>query len=274
MFPYENITITVPLSATNVIAGIVLSFSLILIIVLSVKIIWSLISKNETLKYEFVTIIAHKFRTPLTFMKWATDELIATEQDSYKKENLEGIKESNDKLIKLTGTLIELTDNENTTGSTYNFERTSLCQFARGVGETFKDVFHEKNIFFSVVCPPEDITVKIDRTRMEFVLQTLLENARAYTPPGKNVEVTISAEAGKAYMSVSDSGIGIDPKDLPNIFTKFFRAPNAKASDTEGFGVGLYLARSIIKQHHGKMSVYSAGMGTGATFIVALKAVK
>ena len=274
MLPYKSITITIPLSITNAVASVILFASLVAIITIGVKIIWRLVNKNEILKYEFVTIIAHKFRTPLTYMKWAVDELIGAEQDTYKRENLEGIRESNEKLIKLTGTLVELTDKDSSTGSLYNMERVSLCEFVRTIGNMYKDFFHEKNIFFSVNCPPEEIIVKIDRLRMEFVLQTLLENAHTYTPPGKNVEVKVGLDRGKATFSVTDGGIGIAKEDLSNIFTKFFRAENARASDTEGFGVGLYLARSIVERHKGRIEVSSPGMGLGATFTVTLRRAK
>lgn len=269
--PYQDITITIPFSVTNAIAGVVLFFSFLTVVVVSIKIIWELITKNERMKYEFVTIIAHKFRTPLTYIKWAVDELMTTETDSYRAQSLKNVQESNEKLIKLTGTLVELTDADNMTASAYSFERTDLCQFAREVSSTYKDMFHEKNIFFSVQCPATPIFAKIDRSRLEFVLQTLLENARAYTPTGKDVVLAIGLSGRKAAISVTDHGIGIAKDDIPHIFSKFFRAPNARAADTEGFGVGLYLAQSIVERHRGEMTVFSEGAGMGSTFTITLK---
>ena len=66
------------------------------------------------------------------------------------------------------------------------------------------------------------------------------------------------------------SGIGISKKDLPHIFSKFYRGKNARNTDTEGFGVGLYLASSIIKRLGGKIKVFSEGEGMGSTFTVTL----
>jgi signal transduction histidine kinase len=116
--------------------------------------------------------------------------------------------------------------------------------------------------------------VKIDRQRMEFVLQTLLENALTYTPSGKNVDVIVSKVGHKAIISVVDHGIGIDKADMPRIFDKFFRADNARATDTEGFGVGLYLSQAIARRHKGTMDVTSDGVGFGSTFTITLKTVK
>lgn len=273
---YQDFSYLFPFSVSveNRISAIVFGITLVVIVVTIILVLIKKLQKNEALKYEFITIIAHKFRTPLTHVKWSTDELVKNEQDSYKKQSLQDIQQSNEKLIKLTGTLIELTDSDNTVASSYNFERTSLCSFVRTVGDSCKDAFHEKNIFFSVQCPPDDIFVKIDPQRMEFVLQTLLENALIYTPTGQSVDVTVQRVGHKAFILVTDHGIGIDKKDIPNIFTKFFRAENARAADTEGFGVGLYLAQAITHRHRGNIRVESAGIGSGATFTIAFKTVR
>jgi two-component system, OmpR family, phosphate regulon sensor histidine kinase PhoR len=232
------------------------------------------IRENEHLKNEFITIIAHKFRTPLTQTRWLTESLIAEESDQNKKENLTEMLKVNRGLIDMTGSLIELTESDSASKASYAFERVSLCDLVRSVGEPLKESFHEKNIFFAVQCPPEDIFVKVDKPRMEFVLQTLLTNAYTYTPPGRNVDVLVSYAGNKSMVQVVDHGIGIDRADLPHIFSKFFRAPNAQRTDTEGFGVGLYLAGSIIRRIHGKIEVFSEGLNQGTTFSVTLPRVK
>lgn len=229
--------------------------------------------RNERLKYEFITIIAHKFRTPLTHVKWSAGELISNEQDAYRRQSLMDIQQSNENLIKLTNTLIELTDTDSKAVSTYTFEKLELCELVRRVSSGMKDMFHEKNIFFSVICSPQPIYVKIDKERMSFVIQAMLENALLYTSSGKNVDVRISASHRHATVTVEDHGIGIDPADMPQIFTKFFRTKQAKAMDTEGFGVGLYLARAITARHKGALTATSEGLGKGSTFTLTLKRV-
>jgi signal transduction histidine kinase len=266
--------LSLAISGENSTAIIIFGISIFIFLILIIYALARKLIVGEKLKYEFITIIAHKFRTPLTHVKWSSDELVKNEQDPYKKQSLIDIQQSNEKLIKLTGTLIELTDKDSTTASSYSIERVSLCSFVRTVCDAYKDAFHEKNIFFSVQCPANDIFVKIDVARMEFVLQTLLENALTYTPTGKNVEVNVTRSHRKAHVAVTDHGIGIDNSDMNNIFGKFYRAQNARAVDTEGFGVGLYLAQAVTKRHRGKIEAYSAGIGSGATFTLTLKAVR
>jgi signal transduction histidine kinase len=265
---------SIPPSTLYTISATLFAVSIGSILILLIRIVWQKLAKNELLKYEFITIVAHKFRTPLTHIKWASGELMNTEQDPYKKQTLSDLLESNEKLIKLTNTLIEITDSDNESGSAYDFEQTSLSDFIRTIGDTFKDNFHEKNVFFAVQCPPQDILVMIDRPRMEFVLQTLLENALHYTPPGRDVTLSVTSTGKKALISVADRGIGIRKEDLPFIFSKFFRTENAQTTDTEGFGVGLYLAESIIRRHKGEIGVSSAGLDLGSTFTITLKTIQ
>ena len=230
-------------------------------------VVYRMARRTDRLKYEFVTIIAHKFRTPLTTIKWSVESLAEGETDPYKKQSLADIKKAGDGLIDLVGTLVELTD---TDGAAYKLERLNLCALAKTAVENAKNDFHNKNQFISVVCSAKEIPVRADAARISFVLETLLSNACAYSSPGRNIAVSVWADANKASVSVSDNGIGIDPYDMRHIFTKFYRAKNARAVDTEGFGVGLYLARSVVKRHHGKLEAYSEGLNKGATFSIVL----
>ncbi|MEK7646157.1 MAG: HAMP domain-containing sensor histidine kinase [Patescibacteria group bacterium] len=232
------------------------------------------INETENLKYEFITIIAHKFRTPLTQIKWLSEALVAEEQDSYKKQSLQEVGRSTQQLIDLTGTLVELTDSDSDSQASYTFERTNVCDLVRSVADTFKNTFHEKNLFLAINCANPDLFANIDKPRMEFVIQTLLQNSVTYSPPGRNVEVTISADSSRVVITVHDNGIGIEAKDIPKIFTKFFRTPIAKQTDTEGFGVGLYLVRAIVRRHKGSIEVASPGLAKGATFQITIPEVK
>ncbi len=255
--------------------SVVLFIALLLFILAFItRLIWRKFRAYETLKYEFVTIIAHKFRTPLAQMKWVAETVLEKEQDPYLIESIKSLNQSNQGLISLTGTLIELTDSAHTTLAAYNFERMDICKLDNNVLESLKKEFHEKNLFFGIQYSDAEIFAKADRTRLEFVIQTLLENSIHYSPTGRNVDVEISKAHRKVYIKVIDHGIGIDPEDMKSIFTKFFRAENAQAMDTEGFGVGLYLAQSIMKRHKGKIDVFSAGLGQGSTFTVILPLTK
>ena len=231
---------------------------------------WDKLHEEETMKYEFVTIIAHKFRTPLSQIKWLMEGILDKETDPYKLEDLKSVHESNEKLISLTNTLIEVTDSAKKGSLLYNFEKINLCEFVNHELETLKNDFHIKNIFCNIQCTEPEIFALIDQPRMEFLLHTLFENAINYSPVGRSIDVTVSAQKKHAVVSIVDNGIGIDPSDLGHVFGKFFRSQDAKKMDTEGFGIGLFLAQSIAERHKGKIEVFSEGLGKGSTFVLSI----
>lgn len=258
--------------------NIIVLFLVVLVVSLAIayalKVIWHKLRAYETMKYEFITIIAHKFRTPLTQIKWILESILANEIDTFKKESLQSLGKSNDALIGLTNTLVELTDSENKEAINYSFEKINICELVNKIMENLKDRLHEKNLFFGITCSTPEIYVNADRTRIEFVIQTLVENSINYSPPGRNIEIYIIEDKGEVALSVIDHGIGISPNDIPRVFTKFFRASNAQTMDTEGFGVGLYLANSIVKRHSGKLEVFSGGLNMGSTFTIVFPSIK
>jgi two-component system sensor histidine kinase VicK len=103
------------------------------------------------------------------------------------------------------------------------------------------------------------------------VFQNLLSNAVKYTPEGGEIRMTLAFDGGKrnVLFEISDTGYGIPKRQQGKIYTKFFRADNVKAKDTEGTGLGLYLAKSIVEHLGGKIWFVS-GEDEGTTFFVAL----
>ncbi|MDR3558569.1 MAG: HAMP domain-containing sensor histidine kinase [Candidatus Pacebacteria bacterium] len=232
--------------------------------------VWRQLRNNDVLKYEFITVIAHKFRTPLTEGKWAVNELLLVEKDPEKLVNLRQIEQSNEKLVNLTAMLVDLADMDKNSGSTYKIEKLSLCDTVKEAVNPFDSRFKKKDISFTAEYPASDIFAMHDRNRIIFAIQTLLENSRNYTPSHGMVTLSLSCSGKKAMISVTDTGIGIKHEDLPRIFSRFYRAKGAQLADTEGFGIGLSLARSIVNRHGGKIEVYSEGEGKGSVFTIVL----
>ena len=88
------------------------------------------------------------------------------------------------------------------------------------------------------------------------------------------MDILIVTKGRKVIIQVSDYGIGIDPSEIPHLFSKFYRSKGAKTMDTEGFGLALFLSKSIVERHGGKIEAISEGIDRGATFKVILKRVK
>jgi len=125
-----------------------------------------------------------------------------------------------------------------------------------------------KGLAMAVDLPSAPVPVRIDVQGCTLVLSNLVSNAIKYTPAGR-VGVALAAVDGSAVLSVTDSGIGIPEKDVPKLFTEFFRASNAKRSDIKGSGVGLSGVKSIVERFGGKLWLTTAE-GAGSTFTVRL----
>ena len=115
----------------------------------------------------------------------------------------------------------------------------------------------------------EPIVGVYDDVRLEQVLDNLVENAVKYSPHGSPVHVRLWRQEQEVLLTVSDSGIGIPDADLPHVFERFYRSANADDRHFPGLGLGLYICRTIVEQHGGRIWVTS-DLGQGTTFHIAL----
>jgi two-component system sensor histidine kinase BaeS len=120
--------------------------------------------------------------------------------------------------------------------------------------------------------PDMPVVLRHDPVRIGQVVSNLVGNAIKFTPRGGRVEVTVGAEArGGASITVSDTGIGIEPAELPRIFDRFYRGSRASEARGSGSGLGLAIVRGIVEMHGGSVTVESR-VGAGSTFRVVLPA--
>jgi signal transduction histidine kinase len=233
--------------------------------------IWNKIREADILKYEFVTIVTHKFRTPLTYIKWSSDN-IAKAVPADLAEDVKNIQAANGRLFELTNILAHLSDADDSS-SGYRFENLDLNKMLREIVDGSMQEAQSKKINLSYTPTPADPALADDQ-RIRFVFQTLVDNAVTYTPDGGKVTVTLLQSGAKIIVNISDTGIGIGKNEEKYIFNKFYRTPRATKTDTEGMGIGLFLAREIMKRHNGGITVESEGEDKGASFTVTLPAVK
>jgi signal transduction histidine kinase len=108
-----------------------------------------------------------------------------------------------------------------------------------------------------------------DNDRLAQVLDNLISNALKFSPPGGQVVVRLARADGRARIEVEDTGVGIPAEDLPHLFDRFYRAPNATGGAVPGLGLGLMIVRAIVEGHDGEVTVRSH-VGSGTTFLVEL----
>ncbi|HST05344.1 MAG TPA: ATP-binding protein [Chloroflexia bacterium] len=139
------------------------------------------------------------------------------------------------------------------------------------VGRSFAEQARSLGVELRVADLPALPEVEADPQRISQVLGNLIANSLRHTPAGGTVLLNASRDAGAVYVSVSDTGSGIAPEDLPHIFDRFYRADAARTRTGGGAGLGLAIARRLIEAHHGTIRAESApGQGTVITFSLPL----
>jgi len=227
--------------------------------------------KENEKKGEFLSMIAHQLRTPLTGIKWTLKMLVDGDLGNLNEEQQTIVRkgyESSEQLVELLQELILANK-----GEAWDFQYT-LVQIPLEplVDDTITEFLLEarsRNITIKTEHENESTNIYTDQSKLRIVLQNLIENGIKYTPEGGHIIIHTSNNIEQAVITVSDNGIGIPNIDHDQIFTKFFRASNAESRHTHGTGLGLFTAKKIIHKLGGAIS-FTSKEGTGTIFTISL----
>ena len=185
------------------------------------------------------------------------------------KEIIEKLKEKNATLIYLVDDLLDMAKVEETGKSPYHCEEASIEDVIVSVINFSQDQIKMKKIFFTFEKPNMPLPkMMLDKEKMFLVIKNLLDNAVKYSPDGQKVTISLTTDWRNALIAVRDFGIGVPKSEKGRLFTKFFRAPNAKKTDG-GSGLGLFIAKNIIEAHRGKIW-FESTENKGSTFYIEL----
>ncbi|MFA6354354.1 MAG: ATP-binding protein, partial [Candidatus Paceibacterota bacterium] len=223
-------------------------------------------------KTEFVSLASHQLRTPLSTVNWYSEMLLTGDVGEItpeQKKYLEEIYSGNQRMVDLVNTLLDVSRIEM---GTFMVEPkpTDIVKLARSVIDEQKLQIDEKKIKFSSSLENNISLIQADPKLLRMVIQNLLSNAVKYTPEGGKVRISISLGKEKnIVLKIFDTGYGIPKNQQDKIFTKLFRADNVIGKDTEGTGLGLYIAKSVVEQAGGKLWFESVE-NKGTTFYATL----
>jgi signal transduction histidine kinase len=216
---------------------------------------------------KFASDAAHELKTPLTAL--ITDlELIFDDMHTAQLDvsTLERAQSQVQRLNRLMDGLLDLSRLESGQTAAQR-QPLDLVHLAQNVSESFAAQAEASNLDFQLKIPPEPLVVLANEGQIRRVLTNLLENALKFNQPGGSVRLHLAVVAGQVEIEVADSGIGIPPEDLAQIFQRFHRARNAAAYP--GSGLGLAIVKAVVDAHDGQIWAKPA-VPHGTCFVVRL----
>lgn len=221
----------------------------------------------DKLKSDFVSMVSHELKTPLTAIRSASDFLLLNSPDqNANKEMLELITKNVGRQTRIVDDLLDISRIENGR-VTYRKELVDLYDIINSAANTIKNQAEEKGLELTIDVGQNLTKIKADRDKLIQVFVNLLGNALKFTPQGGNVEVEAYEFEEYIELHVKDNGIGIPPNRIDKIFDKFYQIDSTSTRPYSGSGLGLAIVKGIIEGHGGTIRVEST-MGKGSTFIV------
>jgi len=230
-------------------------------------------AEAEALKDGLITSISHELRTPLTSIKGYVELLKMAGKDKFDPTQLhflEVVNNNTDKLIGHVNKLIEITEIQ---GGTLQLSLAWLdtADLIREVTANWQERMQEKNLALEVKLERDSLPLYGDAKRLAWALDNLLRNAYHYTLANGQVSIYANqdAQTQETRIDITDTGVGIDATDLPYLFTRFFRIQNPQTFNEEGVGLGLFIVKSLIEMHWGRIWIDSV-INKGTTVHILL----
>ncbi|MBM3210308.1 hypothetical protein FJZ39_03125 [Candidatus Saccharibacteria bacterium] len=225
------------------------------------------LQKLDATKDEFISMASHQLRTPLTSVKGYIDMVLegdAGEITPMQRQFLSEAFTSSDRMVHLIADFLNVSRLQ--TGK-FLIE-TRKTDVKRMVGEeldSLKIAAKQRNLTLDISLPKGSLNAEIDEGKLRQVVMNLVDNALYYSKPDTTVKVMLRQQADNIIFSVKDNGIGIAEEEQAQLFTKFYRASNARRQRPDGTGVGLFMAKMVVDGHGGEM-IFSSALGKGSTF--------
>ena len=228
--------------------------------------------EQTELKARFFANISHEFRTPLTLIMSPLEQLLehhppGGEGNDHELLTLAHVNAK--RQLDLVNRILQLSRLEADAAS-LNTGVIDVARLAKSTLVTFTHLAEQRGITLHCAAPAEPLLARLDAQKIEDILLNLIANAVKFTPAGGAVTLTVGVgeRDSTVVLKVADTGVGIAEDELPTIFERFFRTPEAE-DGVEGTGLGLSLVRELVRLHGGTVRVAST-VGEGTTFVIEL----
>lgn len=221
---------------------------------------------QEELRRRLLGDVAHELRSPITIVKSHLEAF----EDGVWSPTPERIKLTVGEIDRLSSLIaeIERLSSLESGDEQLNYSLVNISEELEREAATLEPMYRDKSLSLQLNIEP-DVVAAVDIAKLRRAVENLLQNALRYTDCGGEVTLSLKATGKTAEISVSDSGIGINEKDLPYIFERFYRTDTSRTRESGGMGIGLAIAKAIVEAHLGEITVESKE-GEGSRFIITL----
>lgn len=221
----------------------------------------------DELKDDFLSIASHQMRTPISAINGYASILNSGDAGKLNKDQQKFAKTIETSTKRLSYLINDFLTVSRLKSGKFDIEKSEVDLKATLKSEylSLEDQFKGKDVDFAINIDDNVPKTKADEQKLRQVMMNLIDNALHYTNKGGKVEVTLRKDGKAIVFEVKDSGIGVPKEAQPELFSKMFRAGNAKKLRPDGTGLGLYLAKKVILGHHGHI-IFESKEGEGSTF--------
>jgi len=224
--------------------------------------------QDEQRKNDFIGMVSHELKTPLTSLT-AYVQLLQARAKKTEDSFTTGALERANKQVKSMTAMINgfLNVSRLESGKLHiDYQLFDMADLVKEVEEEATLMITSHQVVFAPVMPT---IVKADKNKIGQVVNNFISNAVKYSPAGSIINVACVTVNNMAQLSVKDQGVGIEPQDISKLFERYYRVEGKQAMSIAGFGIGLYLCDEILQRHNGKIWVESK-VGEGSTFYFSL----
>jgi signal transduction histidine kinase len=212
-------------------------------------------AKLNKLKSEFVSVASHQLRTPLAAIRWETELLLSKLDKGLSEKQCKSINTVNilaTRMTRLVNDLLDVTKIDQGR-MILRKERVDVAETVDEVVDILLPLVKAKKMNIVVKKKNKILSALSDQEKIKLVIENLISNSIKYTKSRGKIEISLSKNAGFVVFSIRDNGVGIPKSQQRHIFSKFFRSDNIVKYQTEGTGLGLYIAKSIVEQSGGRV---------------------
>ncbi len=229
------------------------------------------LQKSEYQRQEFVANVSHELKTPMTTISGYVDGVLdGTIPPEKSRQYLQLVSDETKRLNRLVRSMLDISQLQNETIPEEKRSRFDLSETVGRVLITFEHKIMSKNVQVEVQMPEHPVYTHANQDYITQVVYNLLDNAVKFCPEGGEIGVRMQEARGKVYVSVYNDGQTIPPEELPLVFDRFHKIDKSRSENRDGWGLGLYIVKTIVCSHGENISVTSRDGRTEFTFTMPL----